>query len=262
MKKFNNTRRLGFETCEPRAMMAVSVVVSQGVLRITGDAAHDVVTLSQNATQLVVNANGHVTNVNRSGVTRAETRLGGGNDSFKGAVSIPQAIHGDAGNDHLTGGWVADQLFGGDGNDVLLGAGGNDVLTGGAGIDWLNGGAGSDRYEAADNGTPDRLNGLTTQDSVRGDAFNGVAAQVYIDSTSNKVSFVGKTVHLQRHYIQGQTGVFYKATVNGIDKGIFRAANVVSVFVPHFGTGNSVTIDATLRGELEANGWLNIGRLA
>jgi Ca2+-binding RTX toxin-like protein len=56
-------------------------------------------------------------------------------------------LFGEAGNDKLTGGNLADLLDGGLGNDSLLGMGGNDKLIGGDGNDTLKGGSGEDTLE-------------------------------------------------------------------------------------------------------------------
>lgn len=56
------------------------------------------------------------------------------------------ALHGDGGNDNLTGGAGDDMLFGGIGNDTLNGNDGNDILDGGEGNDFLYGGLGNDTY--------------------------------------------------------------------------------------------------------------------
>ena len=56
------------------------------------------------------------------------------------------ALHGDGGNDNLTGGAGDDMLFGGVGNDTLNGNDGDDILDGGEGSDFLYGGLGNDTY--------------------------------------------------------------------------------------------------------------------
>lgn len=56
------------------------------------------------------------------------------------------ALHGDGGNDNLTGGAGDDMLFGGIGNDTLNGNDGDDILDGGEGNDFLFGGLGNDTY--------------------------------------------------------------------------------------------------------------------
>lgn len=56
------------------------------------------------------------------------------------------ALHGDGGNDNLTGGAGSDMLFGDIGDDTLNGNNGDDILDGGEGNDFLYGGSGSDVY--------------------------------------------------------------------------------------------------------------------
>ncbi len=56
------------------------------------------------------------------------------------------ALHGDGGNDNLTGGAGDDMLFGGIGNDTLNGNDGDDILDGGEGNDFLYGGLGNDTH--------------------------------------------------------------------------------------------------------------------
>ncbi len=55
-------------------------------------------------------------------------------------------LHGDGGNDNLTGGAGNDMLFGGIGNDTLNGNNGDDILDGGEDGDFLYGGFGNDTY--------------------------------------------------------------------------------------------------------------------
>jgi Ca2+-binding RTX toxin-like protein len=56
------------------------------------------------------------------------------------------SFYGDASDNTLVGGALADRLFGQGGNDTLTGAGGNDLMYGGTGADIMNGGAGNDSY--------------------------------------------------------------------------------------------------------------------
>ena len=56
-------------------------------------------------------------------------------------------LHGDGGNDNLSGATGDDMFYGGIGNDTLYGYGGNDVLNGGIGKDILRGGDGDDTYQ-------------------------------------------------------------------------------------------------------------------
>lgn len=72
-----------------------------------------------------------------------------GNDTITAttvaAGKLQLALHGEIGNDKITGGLGGDSLFGEDGNDALLGGAGNDTLFGGIGNDTITGGAGKDQ---------------------------------------------------------------------------------------------------------------------
>ncbi|EJK45566.1 hypothetical protein THAOC_35817, partial [Thalassiosira oceanica] len=79
-------------------------------------------------------------------------------------------LHGEAGNDVLSGGDGGDELDGGDGNDRLDGGNGLDALYGGAGNDALSSGAGNDHLEGG--GGNDRLDGGAGEDVLYGDNGN------------------------------------------------------------------------------------------
>ena len=53
------------------------------------------------------------------------------------AATAAVVLSGNAGNDTLTGGTLADTINGGEGNDIITGNGGADNLTGGAGYDMF-----------------------------------------------------------------------------------------------------------------------------
>lgn len=85
----------------------------------------------------------------------SETRNGStGNDTITASKSgiwpiqwwTDWTIHGNDGNDSLTGGGDNDKLYGGTGLDTLYGLGGNDYLDGGSGDDVMEGGTGHDTY--------------------------------------------------------------------------------------------------------------------
>lgn len=256
------TRRLGVETLDDRRMCAVGV--TNGVLTITGTGGADTVRVAQTPTQFQVTVNGHQTNVARGGVTRIDAYLGNGNDVYVGAgIAVPQRLYGQAGNDRLTGGAAADRIFGGIGNDVLVGNNGNDYLDGGAGIDWMYGNAGANTYVANDGGTADRLVGVTSRDTVRGDAIGTVRPMEQLNDHTNAIAFYGNRIELiAAQDPPGTSGIFYRVRINGQPwRDLYRAANIITLFTPT-GGNNGVTIDPTLRAELEANGWLRLGILA
>ena len=69
---------------------------------------------------------------------------GGGNDTVDGGAGKDRLKGGDKG-DTIDGGGGNDVVIGGDGNDVLEGGGGDDDVNGGPGRDQLSGGPGNDR---------------------------------------------------------------------------------------------------------------------
>ena len=261
-RKISTTRRLGVETLDERRVCAVGVTVSAGTLHITGTAASDNVRVAQTATQLQVTANGQQTNVNRQGVTLIDARLQNGDDTYVGSgVTVAQRVFGEGGNDRLTGGAAKDRLFGGVGYDVLVGNNGDDYLSGGADIDWMYGNGGRDTYHATDGGKPDRLVGVTGQDTIQGDVLQSVKPSQNLNDRTNAIAFFGKTIELQRASVPGAQGIFYRVRINGQPwQDLYRAANTITLFTPRF--GGSTTIDPTLRSELEAQGWLRFGSLA
>ncbi len=91
---------------------------------------------------------------------------GEGNDTFTMGLARPTSLHGEGGNDRLTGGGGYDEIFGGPDNDTLSGANGNDVLVGGSGIDTLSGGGGRDILIGGLGG--DTLNGGADDDILIG----------------------------------------------------------------------------------------------
>jgi Ca2+-binding RTX toxin-like protein len=91
---------------------------------------------------------------------------GEGNDTFTMGLARPTSLHGEGGNDRLTGGGGYDEIFGGKGNDTLSGANGNDILVGGEGVDNLSGGGGRDILIGGLGG--DTLNGGADDDILVG----------------------------------------------------------------------------------------------
>jgi hypothetical protein len=91
------------------------------------------------------------------------------------AVEVPTEIHGDGGNDTITGGSGPDTLDGGVGNDSLAGGAGddsifdrsgNDTLLGNADDDTLSGGRGNDSLQGGPGA--DLLLGLSGFDTLHG----------------------------------------------------------------------------------------------
>jgi len=108
-------------------------------------------------------------------------REGGG---LGGVFATALTIHGEVGNDALTGGDADDEisgeseddtLKGGAGGDMIDGGSGGDVVSGGDASDEVMGGAGSDQLKGGDGG--DTLDGGAEADTLRGgegpDTVNG-----------------------------------------------------------------------------------------
>ena len=143
------------EPMEPRRLFAIAAAFTPatGLLAVSGDGLDNAITVSRNpAGNLLVN--GGAVTITGGTPTVANTAqiqisAGGGNDLItldesNGALPAAQ-LHGEEGNDTITGGSGADSITGGTGNDVLFGRGGNDSLFGNADNDTLTGGSGDDQ---------------------------------------------------------------------------------------------------------------------
>ncbi len=90
------------------------------------------------------------------------------------AVLVASDIHGNDGNDLLSGGGGHDVLHGDSGDDVIIGGAGDDMLYGDAGSDTLDGGAGAD-YIDGGQGSDDDVDQVTYEDSNAGVIFKPIA---------------------------------------------------------------------------------------
>ena len=206
--RFRITRPLHIESLENRRVMTTGITAQLvgDQLQITGTAGNDKIMVVQvkdtirvagvpgegfNAASvhsILVNglAGDDIINLRSEGAKefrpiRAAVIVNGGdgNDAIYGAIGGSNTIHGDAGNDGIAGGYLADQLFGDDGNDYLFGGAGDDMLDGGAGDDKLCGGAGNDTLNGgtgddkiAGNEGSDNLNGGGGSDQLEGNQGN------------------------------------------------------------------------------------------
>lgn len=132
----------------------------------------------------------------------------GGNDTITGSElddllsggSGDDVIRGEAGNDLLMGGTGRDDMAGGAGNDILIGGTGNDRLAGDAGDDRIFGNAGNDRIIVS-----------TGDDVVDGGAGYDIAEFLNASSTDFTVTAAGQGVQLTRTMDGGtETQVFRK----------------------------------------------------
>src|SRR3954452_13482241 len=89
----------------------------------------------------------HVATGHFSTKVQANVKGGAGNDTMTVTTTTPYVgpfLHGQSGDDVLTGGASGDGLYGGAGDDTLVGGDGNDVLVVARGADDLSGGDGND----------------------------------------------------------------------------------------------------------------------
>ncbi|MEY8841085.1 calcium-binding protein, partial [Cribrihabitans sp. XS_ASV171] len=94
----------------------------------------------------------------------ALTRLGDGDDNR--TLTEAERVHGEGGDDTLTGSEEEDALLGGVGADLLAGAGADDRVDGGTGDDTVSGGNGSDLLIGGDDA--DLLRGEDGNDTMIG----------------------------------------------------------------------------------------------
>lgn len=146
-----------FQQLENRMMLSATplkVVLSKGMLSVTGSTLNDQITVSYaSSIWTITNDEWSVTKTGTA--TKLSINAGKGDDTvtIDSSVTIPTTLIGDLGNDaliaasgasSLNGGAGNDTLIGGDAADKLYGAAGDDSLDGGAGDDLLQGGLGSD----------------------------------------------------------------------------------------------------------------------
>jgi Ca2+-binding RTX toxin-like protein len=157
-----------------------AVAVYDHVLYAFGTAGRDVIEISDDAADLLVNVNGKVKRVSADGITRINVDAGDGDDivSLFG-THLPgyvfggygeDRIAGGSGNDTLTGGANRDRIDGNVGADRINGSGGNDVLQGGLNNDRLYGGEGNDVLSGLSH--VDRLFGGNGNDTLIGGTSN------------------------------------------------------------------------------------------
>ncbi len=108
------------------------------------------------------------------GTIWGDVALGAGADTYRanGSGVTEGLVEGQAGNDTLLGGDLADDLDGGGDDDKLVGRGGDDILAGGGGNDVILGGAGNDDIDGGANN--DTLNGNAGDDTILGDLGNDI----------------------------------------------------------------------------------------
>ncbi|NOJ50766.1 LuxR C-terminal-related transcriptional regulator [Bradyrhizobium archetypum] len=108
-----------------------------------------------------------------------------GHESVTGEGNAGQVIRGDAGDDTLNGGALADVMYGGSGNDTIKGKGGDDTICGGSGSDTITGDNGNDiiigghgRHQLADSNGDDTFVYVSAIDT------NSAQFDTFVDFTS------------------------------------------------------------------------------
>ncbi|MCH9651983.1 MAG: hypothetical protein K0U98_27385 [Deltaproteobacteria bacterium] len=117
-----------------------------------------------------------------SGSYRDELHGDDGNDILSGSFGVDR-LYGGAGNDQLNGDGARDFLYGEDGADTLEGGAGNDQVFGGPGNDMLYGGLGEDDLKGDDG--DDLILGGAGADELSGGAgadtlCDGVGGDLYL----------------------------------------------------------------------------------
>ncbi len=123
-----------------------------------------------------------ITSINGSSTTNAVTLYGNAKNNTINGGKVADKLYGRAGKDKILGNAGNDTLYGEAGNDSLYGGAGNDYLSGGANNDYLDGGANNDKlYGGAGD---DRLLGNAGVDYLYGEAgsdnLNGGAGADYL----------------------------------------------------------------------------------
>jgi Ca2+-binding RTX toxin-like protein len=183
-----------FENLENRQLFAMTSVLANGVLTITGSTGNDSLYVSYQVAGNLVNVNDGFTTKPFNGLAVKKIVVIGnaGNDSLwlsDNLGSIPSSIDGGAGDDRLYSPAGNDTLVAGAGNDVINAGNGNDKLDGGDGNDTLNGGNGNDTIDAGAGN--DSLNGHGGNDSLDG----GLGADdMHGNEGTDVVTYASRTV--------------------------------------------------------------------
>ena len=202
-----------------------------------------------------------------------------GNDTMNGIhATVALALHGEAGNDALTGGALADTLLGGLGNDVLRGLAGNDVLdgadgddrlVGAEGNDWLVGGAGNDTMlGGAGADTIDLGAGIDRADAGAGNDFYRVLAgeisssDLIADETGTADTL--EILDVFNVLTLSFTGISVSGALAGRLQGIerFLLGSGNDVFLPTNAIGDSAEADVVTISGGAGNDLLNVTQVA
>ena len=148
-----HTRTLGFETLEPRRLLAgIFFDAPSATVTIAGGSANDAGSFLQvdSTTYRAILSTAGQQDFSTSEVDRVIFIGFGGNDTFNNGSDVEGLLLGGSGDDTLRGGSQRDVINGGSGADRLFGNGGMDRIVGGAGDDTIQGGAGNDQIFGSD----------------------------------------------------------------------------------------------------------------
>jgi Ca2+-binding RTX toxin-like protein len=214
------------EQLEQRRLLDATYSLGKtGILRITGDALDDSVTVSSafvtelqpnganlKIQRLTFNVNGTEYTVNKIKVKRAIIDLGDGNNLFQIGDNkhLPFSVTAGTGNDTITTSSGRDTVNAGDGDDYVYTGDEDDVLVSTQGIDTLIGGDGNDTVDFSA-----RTNDLSiTLDDIINDGEVGFFDTMYIGTdietvlggSGNDTLSADGQGHLTSHYFFGGGG--------------------------------------------------------
>jgi Ca2+-binding RTX toxin-like protein len=129
-------------------IVGVTVTLPSGLATVSTPVSLDLANGGE--TETVVVRNISTTKTASYAVSAANVNGSSDVDHITCSDDLACMVHGNGGNDIITGGALGDALYGDSGNDTVLGMAGNDVISGGAGKDTLTGGTGNDLIDAQD----------------------------------------------------------------------------------------------------------------
>src|SRR5436305_9968636 len=105
----------GIEALEERRLLSAAIV--GGVLKVTGSAGNDVISLKKTTAGIVLTVNGKQQTFSARAVHTIRVDGGRGNDSIKDVVNLAATLLGGGGNDNIVGGAGKDSINGGVGDE-------------------------------------------------------------------------------------------------------------------------------------------------
>lgn len=213
------------EQLEHRRLLATTLTLGRtGIMRITGDAADDVVTISSQfvtenqpdstnvqVQRLTFTLNGETFIVNKVKIKKMFVDMGEGNNIFSAGDNkhIPMSVVAGAGDDILTTSSASDTIDGGGGNDYLFGGADNDYITSTEGSDTCIGGDGDDTIDySARTGDLSLTMDDIINDGESGDTFAyiGTDFETVLGGSGNDTISADAQGILTYHYFWGGGG--------------------------------------------------------